>query len=185
MTRPELSELDHLKELERLARAVTNAAWGEGLLADDRDAENGTPLQRALHALSRGLRRYHFRGDGCLEEEEDRPDLKLAGVVVLRPGAMPEGMTETYEEACARLGVEARPEGWALWNTWGDGDLHVTMVVAAVDTTEGLLMNWSRGIAHYPVTPLPSQIAVIHHGWAAHMIFSPFGVKKLGLGGQP
>ncbi|MFD7642130.1 hypothetical protein ACFV4P_15880 [Kitasatospora sp. NPDC059795] len=59
------------------------------------------------------------------------------------------------------------------------------MVVAAVDTTEGLLSNWSRGIASRPVTPVPSQIAVVHHGWASHMIFSPSGVKKLGLGGQP
>ncbi|MFD8477895.1 hypothetical protein [Kitasatospora sp. NPDC059673] len=97
MTRPELSELEHLKEIELLARAVTAAASA----------------------------------------------------------------------------------------TWDDGNLQVTMVVSAVDTTEGLLMNWSRGLVRYPVTPLPSQVALVHHGWAAHMIFSPFGVKKLGLGGQP
>ncbi|WP_344324488.1 hypothetical protein [Kitasatospora putterlickiae] len=60
----------------------------------------------------------------------------------------------------------------------------MTMVVSAVDTTEGLVANWSRGKSYYPVTPLPSQIALVHHGWAAHMIFSPFGVKKLGLGGR-
>ncbi|MFF3405315.1 hypothetical protein ACFYW8_03690 [Streptomyces sp. NPDC002742] len=185
MTRPELSELDHLREIERLASVVAGAASAEGWLSYQPEADDATPLQRAVNALARGLRHYHFPGDGCLDDEADRPELKLAGVVILRPGAMPDGMEENYEEACARLGVEARPEGWALWNTWGDGKLQVTMVVSAVDTTEGLLANWSRGKAVYPLTPVPSQIALIHHGWAAHMVFSPFGVKKLGLGGQP
>jgi hypothetical protein len=54
---------------------------------------------------------------------------------------------EGYEEVCARIGVEPRPEGWALWNTWSDGELKVTMVVTSVETTGGLLENWSRGRA--------------------------------------
>ncbi|MFF0294586.1 hypothetical protein ACFYST_15060 [Kitasatospora sp. NPDC004614] len=184
MPRPELSELEHLREIERLAAAVTNAASAEGWLSFEPEAEEATRLQRAVNALARARRHYHFPGDGCLDEE-DRPGLKVAGVLLLRPGAMPLGMTETYEQACARLGVEARTEGWALWNTWGDEDVRVTMVVTAVDTTEGLLANWSRGRVVYPVTPVPSQIALIVHGWAAHMTFSPFGVRKLGLGGRP
>ncbi|MFF3002343.1 hypothetical protein ACFVTF_05980 [Kitasatospora sp. NPDC057940] len=185
MTRPELSELEYLREIERLARAVTGVASAEGWLSYGPEAEDATRLQRAVNALAREIRHYHFPGDGCLGEEADRPEVKLAGVAILRPGAMPESMGESYEEACSRLGVEARPEGWALWNTWGDGDLQVTMVVSAVDTTEGLLANWSRGRELYPVMPVPSQIVLIHRGWAAHMVFSPFGVRKLGLGGQP
>ncbi|MBO1414934.1 hypothetical protein [Streptomyces sp. FH025] len=185
MTRPELSELEYLREIERLARAVTGAASAEGWLSYEPEAEDATRLQRAVNALAREIRHYHFPGDGCLSEEADRPEVKLAGAAILRPGAMPEGMGEGYEEACSRLGVEARPEGWALWNTWGDGDIRVTMVVSAVDTTEGLLANWSRGRELHPVMPVPSQIALIHHGWAAHMVFSPFGVRKLGLGGRP
>ncbi|MDX3075506.1 hypothetical protein [Streptomyces sp. MI02-7b] len=186
MTRPEVSELDHLREIERLARAVRDAASSEGLLSYSSEEGSATALQRTVNALARGLRRYHFQGDGCLGEEADRPLLRLAGVVLLRPEVMPAGMAESYEAACTRLGVEARPEGWALWNTWGDDDrMKVTMVVSAVDTTEGPLANWSRGRALYPVVRLPSQVALIHNGWARHMIFSPFGVRKLGLGGQP
>ncbi|MEV6194860.1 hypothetical protein AB0M19_20975 [Streptomyces sp. NPDC051920] len=185
MPRPELSEFDHLREIERLAQAVTNAAAAEGWLSFASGSEEATSLQRAVNQLARGLRHYHFPGDGCLDEEEDRPTVKLAGVVVLRPSAMPAGMEETYQEACARLGVEPRPEGWALWNTWSEDGVRVTMIVSAVDTTEGLLANWARGRAAYPVTPVPSQIVQIHQGWSGPMIFSPFGAKKLGLTGHP
>ncbi|MFD3450646.1 hypothetical protein ACFWVC_00490 [Streptomyces sp. NPDC058691] len=58
---------------------------------------------------------------------------------------MPIGTDETYPHACARLGVEARTEGWALWDTWFDGNAKVTAVVSAVDTTEGLLTNCAKG----------------------------------------
>ncbi|MFF5044542.1 hypothetical protein [Streptomyces nigra] len=122
VTRPELTELDHLREVERLARAVVAAAGGEGWLSYAPDPDDTTGLQRAVNALARSIRHYHFPGDGCAEEDE-RPVLKLAGVAVLRPDAMPTGWTETYEDGCGRLGVEPRPEGWALWNTWGDHDM--------------------------------------------------------------
>ena len=85
---------------------------------------------------------------------------------------------------CRRLGVEPRPDGWALWNTWGDHDMPVTMIVHAVDTTEGLLANWSRSRTVYPVMPLPSQVALIHQGWSAPMILSPHGARKVGLSGR-
>ncbi|MBO2453858.1 hypothetical protein J4573_42680 [Actinomadura barringtoniae] len=93
-------------------------------------------------------------------------------------------MTDTYEETCARLAVEERPEGWALWNTWAEDDLKVTMVVSAVETTEGLLMNWANGRNVLPVMPFPAQIAQVHAGWIATMVFSPYGKKKLGLQGH-
>ncbi|MGW1395704.1 hypothetical protein ACWD6Q_29050 [Streptomyces nigra] len=184
MTRPELSELDYLREIERLAKAVASAAAGEQWYVGDTEGEG--PLQRSVNALGRALLHYHFPLDGCLEEEAERPHVPLAAVAVIRPEAMPVGTDETYPHACARLGVEARPEGWALWETWIDGNAKVTMVVSAVDTTEGLLTNWAKGRDLLPVMPLLSQIAQVHAGWTGWgSIFSPYGKRKLGLNGQP
>ncbi|GAA4880211.1 hypothetical protein [Kitasatospora terrestris] len=56
MTRPELSELDHLRETERLADAVVSAASAEGLLPYEPDAGEATRLQRAVNALGFGGR---------------------------------------------------------------------------------------------------------------------------------
>ncbi|MFE5887349.1 hypothetical protein [Streptomyces sp. NPDC056468] len=183
MTSRELSDQDYLREIERLAGRVRAAASDEGWLSYLEDPPGSTPLQRSVNALARALRHYHFSGDGCLEE--DRPTVPLVGATVLKPGIMPAGVEETYEEVCGRIGVEPRPEGWALWNTWSDGDLKVTMVVAAVETTEGLFANWSRGRPVDPVTPLPSQVALIRHGWIGPMTFSPRGAVRTGLGGRP
>ncbi|WP_326783120.1 hypothetical protein [Streptomyces sp. NBC_00151] len=181
--RPDLTEQEYLREVERLANEVVAAAIGEEWLSYAPDPSDATPLQRAVNALARAMRHYHFVGDGCAEED-GRPSIKLAGVVLIRPDAMPADLGETYEDACSRLGVDPRPEGWALWNTWGEGNVRVTMIVSAMDTTEGLLLNWARGRTVYPVMPVPSQIALIHQGWSGPMIFSPFGRSKLGLGGH-
>ncbi|KKD06440.1 hypothetical protein [Streptomyces sp. WM6386] len=184
MTSPELSELDYLREIERLANRVRVEASDEGWLSFQADPEESTPLQRSVNALARTLRSYHFEGDGCAEA--GRPLVRLVGALVLKPGVMPAGVEEGYEEVCARIGVEPRPEGWALWNTWSDGgELKVTMVVSAVETTEGLLENWSRGRAIDPVSPLPSQIALVRQGWIGPTTFSPRGVRRTGLGGRP
>ncbi|MGW0185695.1 hypothetical protein ACWDV7_08100 [Streptomyces sp. NPDC003362] len=183
MTSPKLSDLDYLREIERLANRVKAQAASEGWLSYGEDPDDATPLRRSVNALARALRHYHFEGDGCLEEV--RPLVRLVGASVLKPGAMPAGVEEEYEEVCARLGVEPRPEGWALWNTWSDGELKVTMVVSAVETTEGLFQNWSRGRALDPVTPLPSQVVLVRHGWIGPMTFSPRGVSRLGLDGRP
>lgn len=185
MSRPELTESEYLREIERLARAVTAAAGAEGSLAYGPDPADATPLHRAVNALARAVRHHHFPGDGCLPEEEDRPTVRLVGVVVLRPAVMPAGTDESYPTACARLGVEPRDEGWALWNTWGDGGAPVTLVVSAVATTEGLLANWARGGSAAPVTPVPSQIAAVVQGWSAPMTFSPVAAGKLGVRGLP
>ncbi|CAL9652412.1 hypothetical protein ABT368_33640 [Streptomyces althioticus] len=183
MTSPELSDLDYLREIERLANRVSVEASNEGWLSFQADLDGATPLQRSVNVLARALRHYHFEGDGCLDE--DRPLVRLVGASVLKPGAMPAGVEEAYEEVCARIGVDPRPEGWALWNTWSDGDLKVTMVVSAVETTEGLFENWARGRALDPVSPLPSQIALVRQGWIGPVTFSPRGVKRTGLGGRP
>jgi len=183
MTTPELSDQDYLREIERLAYRVTVEASNEDWLSFEPDPESVTPLQRSVNALARVLRSYHFDGDGCVEE--DRPLVRLIGATVLKPGAMPAGVDDDYEDACIRIGVEARPEGWALWNTWDEGGIQVTMVVSAVETTQGLLENWSRGRALDPVTPLPSQVALVRRGWIGPMTFSPRGVSRTGRGGQP
>ncbi|MFJ4536722.1 hypothetical protein ACIP39_12255 [Streptomyces tibetensis] len=180
MTRPALTQNEYLSEVERLAREVRSAAWEEGWLCYGHDPEDATTLQRAVNALARVLQHHHFPGDGCVEEE-DRPLVELVGVVIIRPGAMPSALDETYEQACLRIGVEPREEGWALWNTWGKGQSRMTMVVSAVDTTDGLLANWSRGVDILPVQPLPSQVALIQQGWAGPMTLSPRAAKKTGL----
>ncbi|MCX4966369.1 hypothetical protein OHA98_16300 [Streptomyces sp. NBC_00654] len=158
-------------------------ASNEGWLSFQADPDEATPLQRSVKVLARALRHYHFAGDGCLDE--DRPLVRLVGASVLKPMIMPAGVEEAYEEVCARIGVGPRPEGWALWNTWSDGDLKVTIVVSAVETTEELFENWSRGRALDPVSPLPSQIALVRQGWIGPMTFSPRGVSRAGLGGRP
>jgi hypothetical protein len=161
MTAPELSESDYLREIERLANRVKVEAMSEGWLSYQEDPEDATAFQRSVNALARALRHYHFEGDGCLEE--DRPLVRLVGASVLKPGAMPAGVGEEYEEVCARIGVEPRPEGWALWNTWSDGELKVTMVVTAVETTEGLFEVTREGprscvTAAVPDRPHPSRL---------------------------
>ncbi|MDT9700485.1 hypothetical protein [Streptomyces sp. P17] len=171
------SELDYLREVERLAHQIKVAAYDEGWPALDADPEAATPLQRRVNALARALHHYHFEGDGCLQE--DRPLVRLFGAAVLKPGIM-----EGYDELCARFGVEPRPEGWALWHTWGDGELKVTMVVSAVETTEGLFQNWSHGRPVDPVTPLPSRVALVHGGWIGPMTLSPRGARRLGTEGR-
>ncbi|MFJ8637427.1 hypothetical protein [Streptomyces sp. NPDC093568] len=182
MTRSGLTETKHLKEIERLAREVQAAALREGWLSYAPDPEKATGLQRSVNALARALRHYHFPGDGCVEE--DRSLVELAGVLIIRPGIMPSELNETYEQACLRIGVEPREEGWALWNTWGKGQARITMVVSAVNTTEGLLANWSRGVDIHPVLPLPSQVALVQQGWAGPMTLSPLAAKKVGAPGS-
>lgn len=156
MASPQLSDWEYLREIERLANRVRAEASNEGWLSFQADSDEATPLQRSVNVLARALRHYHLGGDGCLDEE--RPLVRLVGASVLKPAVMPAGVEEAYEEVCARIGVDPRPEGWALWNTWSDGALKVTMVVSAVETTEGLFENWARGSTRPGVTPaLPNR----------------------------
>ncbi|MET9132153.1 hypothetical protein [Streptomyces antibioticus] len=185
MPRPELTEPDYLRELERLARAVTAAAAAEGTLTHGPDPIGATALHRAVNALARAVRHHHFPGDGCLPEEEDRPTVRLVGVVLLRPSAMPAGTDESYDEACARLAVEPRAEGWALWNTWGDGGAPVTLVVTDVAATEALLAHWAHGGSAAPAT----SAAVPDHGGPAGVDgpddVLPAGRPRVGIPGLP
>jgi hypothetical protein len=182
MPQYDLSEPEYFRQIEQLARDVVNATGDDWPLYEEEP--DHTPLQRAMGRLARAIRRYHYELDGCIEER-DRPEVKLAGVMVIRPEAMPLGMDDTYEQVCEELGVEPRPEGWALWNTWDKDGRPTTMVVTHVATTERLVVNWSHRIEMYPVTPMPAQIVMVRQGWAQPMTFSPLGTRHIGLHGQP
>jgi hypothetical protein len=180
-----VSEADYLREVEARCRAVIAAAAREGWLSYGDVVGEETSVQRAVNELARTLRHYHYQGDGCLDEEADRPRVRLAGVVLLRPAAMPFGMDGDYETVCQRLNVEPRPEGWAVWNTWSEQGLAVSLVLTDLDGTKGLLANWARGIVTYPVTPLPTQVAQVHQGWVEPMTVSPKVRRHLGVDGLP
>ncbi|GAA4180398.1 hypothetical protein GCM10022252_03180 [Streptosporangium oxazolinicum] len=176
MSRTELSDIEYLRHIEHLAREIVNTADNEGWLTLATISDEATPLQRAVIETARRLRHHHFDGDGCLDE--DLPLMKLAGVVILRPDALPVGMEESYSEICARLDVEARPEGWAIWNTWAKDGQSISIVLIDSSGTEGLLMNWAQGIEVYPVTPLPAQVVLTRQGWVTPMPLSPASARK-------
>lgn len=185
VARPEMSESEYLREVEALGRAVVDAAAGEGWLAYDEEPPETNALRGAVNELARTLRHYHYQGDGCLDEEADRPRMRLVGVVLLRPAAMPFGMDDDYETVCQRLNVDPRSEGWAIWNTWSDQGLPVSLVMTDLNGTDGLLIAWAQGITTYPVAPVPSQIAQVHQGWTAPMTVSPRVRRHLGVDGLP
>ncbi|MGJ6966248.1 hypothetical protein ACSDR0_30500 [Streptosporangium sp. G11] len=178
MPRTDLSEIEYLRHIEHLAREIVNAADGEGWLTLTTTSDEATPLRRAVIETARQLRHHHFDGDGCLDE--DLPLMKLAGVVILRPHAVPVGMEESYTEICARLDVEARPGGWAIWNTWAKDRQPISIVLVDSSGTEGLLTNWAQGIEVYPVTPPPAQVVMTRQGWITPMTLPPASARKLG-----
>ncbi|MER5645485.1 hypothetical protein [Streptosporangium sp. NPDC002524] len=177
MSRIDLSDIEYLRHIEHLAREIVDAAGDEGWLTLATVSDEATPLRRAVIETARQLRHYHFDGDGCLDE--DLPLMRLAGVVILRPDALPVGMEESYTEICARLGVEARPEGWAIWNTWAKDGQPISIVLIDPGGTEGLLTNWAQGIEVYPITPLPAQVVLTRQGWITPMALSPASARKL------
>lgn len=174
----DLSEPEYLRHIEYLARELVNAAADEGWLTYGGQRTHLTPLQRAVTEIAHQIRHYHFDGGGCIDPELS--PMKLAGTVVLKPDAVPLGMEGTYAEICTRLGVEPRPEGWAIWNTWTADGQPISITMVDPDAAEGVLMNWMQGIEVYPVIPLPAQVALTRQGWVTPMTLSPFSVRKLG-----
>lgn len=154
-------ETGYLREVERLARAVVLAPGDE----------------RALDELAKALRHQHFDGDGCLDEERDRPVARLAGVRLLKPGQ------DDYAAQCAAFDVEPRPEGWALWYSWGTHGEPATMVVTAVAGTEGLLRAWAAGLDFLPTEPWPGQVVQVRTGWPGSMTLAPRTRRRFGLAG--
>lgn len=177
---PDLDESDYQRRVELLARELISRAHDEGWLSDEHDAGDATPLQRAVAEIAKTLRHYHFEGDGCLEE---RPHIGLGGAALIRPNSQLGDQEDDYAELCARLGVEARAEGWALWHTWDDKQRAHTVVTTCIVTTEELLSNWSRRISVYPARPDRAQVVAVVRGWTGPIIVSPDHARDLGLGG--
>jgi len=171
---------EYLRQVELLAIDVVERAAAEGWLSYRAEPEGATPLQRAVNELARHLRHYHFDGDGCLDE---RPVLRLGGAALITPGDTGEER-RVYRARCAHLGVEARAEGWALWHTWDDGHRPHTIVTTAIETTEGLLQNWSLGRDRHPVRPHRAQIAAVVRDWIQPVILSPIHARDMGIGGR-
>lgn len=166
-------EYEALHRLELLCRELVDRAYDEGWLTCLPDPESATPLQRTVNEIARSLLHYHFEGDGCVDE---RPLLPLAGAALIRP-------SDSYADICALLGVETRPEGWALWHTWDSEDRPTTLVTTCLTTTEGLLSNWARRIRVNPAVPDRAQIVAVVRGWHGPIVYSPDHSDRLGLGG--
>jgi hypothetical protein len=177
---PDLNEQDYLRQIELLALDVVDAAREEGWQAYRADPADATGMQRSVNKLARTLRHHHFEDDGCVEQ--DRPMLHLGGAALFEPGET-EGQRDSYRAGCARLGVDARDEGWALWYTWDHRERAHTMVTTALEATRGLLDNWARGRDVHPAQPRRSQIRAVIRGWVGPITLSPSHARTKGLGG--
>ncbi|WP_248966380.1 hypothetical protein [Sphaerisporangium perillae] len=116
MVGADLSEPEYLRHIEYLARELVYAAADEGWLTYGDQLTQLTPLQRAVTEIAHQIRHYHFDGDGCIDPELP-PTMKLAGTVILKPGAIPLGTKGTYAEICtwpSPRNVETEPrEVWS------------------------------------------------------------------------
>lgn len=160
------TEAEYLRQVELLANDVANRALDECWLSFAPDPDDATPLQRAVNALARRLRDYHFEDDGCVDP--DAPLLDLAGAFLISPTSAPD-----YADSCTRLGVEAQPQGWAVWHAWDERRRRITMVTSKIDTTRGMLLAWSKGRHIMPVKPERAAIAATVNGWLGPAVQSP------------
>ncbi|MFF5290094.1 hypothetical protein [Paractinoplanes globisporus] len=181
MPEPELSEQDYLRQIELLALDVVDAARGEGRIGNDADPPGETALQRAVNALACRLRHQHFEGDGCVED--DRPLMRLGGAALIGPGTG-DASRDNYRTGCARLGVDPRPDGWALWYCWDHNARAHTLVTTALTTTRALLESWARGRDVHPAWPLRSQVRAVARGWVGPVVLSPGHAAERELGGR-
>ncbi|MFI6598680.1 hypothetical protein ACIBHX_20675 [Nonomuraea sp. NPDC050536] len=173
----DLDEHDYLRRVELLARDVVDRAADEGWLSYRSDSSDAaTPLQRVVNELARTLLHYHFEGDGCMEESRL---YRIGAAGIIRPDAG----HGSYDELCGSLGVEARPEGWALWHAWDDEQEPHTLVTTCITTTEGLLSNWARGISVLPALPDRAQVIAVVRGWVGPATLSPDHAAQRGLSG--
>lgn len=176
MVEPELDERDYLRQVELLALDVVARARDEGWQTYGDDPAEATGLQKTVNELARVLRHYHFKGDACLQD--DGPVLHLGGAALITPEQ------DWYRTGCTHLGVEERPEGWALWYTWNDRQQAYTMVTTALQTTRALLDNWARGRDVHPAQPPRSQVIAVVRRWIGPVTLSPSHADTVGLGGR-
>ncbi|MFB6396189.1 hypothetical protein [Polymorphospora lycopeni] len=171
------TEAEYLRQIELLANGVVNRALDEGWLSFAPDPDDATPLHRAVNELARQLRHYHFEDDGCVDP--DAPLVSLAGALLVRPNSV---MSEQeYTDICERLGVEARPQGWALWHTWDKKGRRITMVTTRISTTEGMLLVWSKGSHLMPAKPPRAAVAATVKGWLGPAVRSPDYAAETGV----
>jgi hypothetical protein len=174
---------DYLRRVESCARALVLEAVKERrqIYLEDLRA---TAFDRALLDLVRAVDDWeHFTGDGCLAD--DPLSLPLGGIVVLKPEAMPPTARFTYESACGGLGLEARKEGWAVWNVWeGKAEHRCALVLSDFTVTQAVLRNWAAGVAVQPGEPFRHHIVQRVDGWIRPMIRFPRLVAP-GLQGRP
>ncbi|MER5336845.1 hypothetical protein [Micromonospora sp. NPDC002717] len=170
-------EAEYLRQIELLADDVVNRALDEGWLSFDPDPDDATPLHRAVNALGRQLRHYHFEDDGCVDT--DAPLVGLAGALLVRPTTVVS--EQEYIDICERLGVEPRPQGWALWHTWDQKGRRITMVTTRMSTTEGMLRVWSKGRHLMPVKPPRAAVAATVKGWLGPAVRSPGYAAETGV----
>ncbi|MEU5950615.1 hypothetical protein ABZ793_34445 [Micromonospora sp. NPDC047465] len=173
----DLTDAEYLREIELLANDVVDRALDEGWLSFDPDPDDATPLQRAVNALARQLRHYHFEDDGCVDP--DAQLVGLAGALLVRPTTVLS--EQEYTDICERLGVKARPQGWALWHTWDQKGREITMVTTRISTTEGMLLAWSKGRHMVPAKPPRAAVAATVRGWLGPAVRSPGYAAETGV----
>jgi hypothetical protein len=176
----DLSEADYLRQVELLARDIADRALDEGWLRYAPDPDDATPLQRAVNAMARQLRHYHFEDDGCADP--DAPFIALSGALLVVPSSALSG--QDYADICARLGVPARPEGWALWHSRDGRGRRITMVTSKLAATEGMLLAWSKGRDVMPVRPVAAAIVATVSGWLGSAVRSPGYAAWAGIAEQ-
>ncbi|MET8146848.1 hypothetical protein ACIBSW_14300 [Actinoplanes sp. NPDC049668] len=173
----EESELEYLRQVELLAQDVFDRALDEGWLSSGPDPDGATPLQQAINALVNQLRVHHFEDDGCVDP--DAPLADLAGALLVSPETISN--KNRYTEICARLGVEAQPLGWALWQTWNERGRPITLVTTKISTTEGMLLAWSKGHNMMPAEPARAAVAATVQGWFGPAVLSPGYAARAGV----
>ena len=144
------------------------------------DLQAMSPFQRSVYELVKKVRWWHFADDGCIKEP-DRPLMMLGGVLLIGPDIMPDGWKTDYATLCKKLGISARDEGWALWCTWDKRGRAYTLVTSNLETTRGILNNWSRGRDIHPLRPEQGQVAATIRGWHWPVIISPGRAAQLEL----
>ncbi|GHJ50052.1 hypothetical protein Cs7R123_73940 [Catellatospora sp. TT07R-123] len=173
------TDMDYLRQVEFLANRLVATAYDEGWEVLEPSADAG-PVALALREIAMVLQHFHFDGDGCLDDESRLRD--VAGVLVLRPEAMPPTADYTYEQVCAGLYLKPQPGGWAIWNTWTRSRKRCALVLNDPHTTEGLLLAWEHGRAIWPAEPLKGQVARVVSGWVGPMVWHPHHAERIILG---
>ena len=145
------------------------------------DPAEATALLQAVNELARALRHWDFDGDGCIDD--GRQPLRLGGAAIITSGST-TAQQDAYRYGCARLGVDARDGGWALWHSWDDKARAHTLVTTALDTIRALRGNWSHGRDVHRVQPRRARIAAVVPDWVGPITLSPSPAATVGLGGR-